>query len=101
MKTLFYCHHSVGIGHLVRTLRLAEASLTNGPVLLLSGGAIPVGLTINPRIQVVPLPPLRMDSEHQVIDANGNRDVEEIFAQREQIAVRTVSMFLPDAVNVA
>ncbi len=100
MKTLFYCHHSVGIGHLVRTLRLAEASLPNGPVLLLSGGAVPAGLTINPRIQVVPLPPLRMDSEHQLIDANGKRDVEEIFAQRERIAVRTVRMFLPDAVVI-
>ena len=100
MKTLFYCHHSVGIGHLVRTLRLAEASLTNGPVMLLSGGAIPTGLTINPRIHVVPLPPLRVDADYQLIDANGDGDVEEIFEKRRQIAVRAVRMFLPHVVVI-
>jgi len=100
VKTLFYCHHSVGIGHLVRTLRLAEASLTNGPVMLLSGGAIPTGLTINSRIHVVPLPPLRVDADYQLIAANGDGDVEEIFEQRRQIAVRAVRVFLPDVVVI-
>ena len=100
MKTLFYCHHSVGIGHLIRTLRLAEASLANGPVMLLSGGAIPSGLAIDPRIRVVQLPPLRMDSDNALIDANGEGDVEVIFAERRLIAVRSVRIFLPDAVVI-
>lgn len=100
MKSLFYCQHSVGIGHLVRTLRLAEASLCNGPAMLICGGAIPPQLQINSRIRVVALPPLRMNAENALVDANGNGDVDEIFDVRRQIIVRTVREFLPDAVVI-
>jgi len=68
--------------------------------MLLSGGAIPSGLAIDPRIRVVQLPPLRMDSDNALIDANGEGDVEVIFAERRLIAVRSVRIFLPDAVVI-
>jgi len=100
VKTLFYCQHSVGIGHLVRTLRLAEASLANGPVLLICGGAIPQRLQINPKIQVLSLPPLRMLEDNTLVDAKGDGDVDNIFQTRARLAACRIREFLPDAVVI-
>jgi len=100
MKSLFYCHHSVGIGHLVRTVRLAEASLHNGPVLLMSGGTVPPRLPIDSGIRIVQLPPLRMNSDNTLVDASGDANVDKIFENRKRIAVETIRDFLPDVVVV-
>ncbi len=100
MKSLFYCQHSVGIGHLVRTLRLAEASLCNGPVMLICGGAIPPQLQINSNICVIALPPLRTNADGALVDANGAGDVDDIFESRRKMVIRTIRNFLPDAVVI-
>jgi predicted glycosyltransferase len=100
MKSLFYCQHSLGIGHLVRTLRLAEASLTYGPVLVICGGELPPQLRIDPRIRVVPLPPLRMDSDNKLVDAVGARDIDDIFAKRARLVKQAVCQFAPNAVMI-
>lgn len=44
MRTLLYCHHGLGIGHLMRTVQIARALAQAGEVLVLCGGAVPASL---------------------------------------------------------
>ncbi len=52
---LFYCQHSLGMGHLVRSLALTRALTNHFDVTLVSGGEIPAGLPVPASVRVVPL----------------------------------------------
>lgn len=55
---LVYCQHSVGLGHLVRSLAVAGALAERFRVVLASGGPVPDGLAVPPGVEVVQLPPI-------------------------------------------
>lgn len=100
MKTMLYCQHSIGIGHLMRTLRLAKASLPNGPVRLICGGEIPKKLNIDRLIEIDALPPLRMAPDSSLVDPFSSNSIDELFRQRREQAVAAVRDFQPDALIV-
>jgi predicted glycosyltransferase len=54
---LFYCQHALGLGHLVRSLSLAEALGEHFDVVLLNGGRFPTAV-VPDGVRVVNLPPL-------------------------------------------
>lgn len=58
---LFYCQHAMGMGHLVRSLALADALSRSFRVVLLNGGVLPSNLSLPPGIEVINLPPLRLE----------------------------------------
>jgi predicted glycosyltransferase len=55
---LFYCQHSVGLGHLMRSYALTEALAQRFDVTLLMGGEPPVGIEPPAGVDVIELPPL-------------------------------------------
>jgi predicted glycosyltransferase len=55
---LFYCQHSVGLGHLMRSYALCEKLADRFRVVLLCGGELPQGITPPENIDIVALPPL-------------------------------------------
>src|SRR5687767_8469939 len=55
---LFYCQHSVGLGHLMRAYALAEALTAKYRVTLLAGGELPAGIDPPLDVALVALPPL-------------------------------------------
>jgi predicted glycosyltransferase len=55
---LFYCHHSVGLGHLMRSYALTEALSERFRVVLLAGGDLPEGIDPPRGVEIVALPPL-------------------------------------------
>ena len=55
---LFYCQHSVGLGHLMRSYALAEALAQQIPRDLLAGGELPEGIDPPRDVELVALPPL-------------------------------------------
>jgi len=57
---LFYCQHAMGMGHLVRSLALAEALSQSFRVVLLNGGELPSHLSFSRTIELINLPPLRL-----------------------------------------
>lgn len=100
MKTMFYCQHSIGMGHLMRTLRLAEECFKDGPVRLICGGPIPVKLKIDPRMEVDALPPLIIGPRKALIDPFHLTDVDRIFERRLDQSAQAVREFSPDALVV-
>ncbi|WP_053226267.1 glycosyltransferase family protein [Solirubrobacter soli] len=55
---LFYCQHSVGLGHLMRSYALTEALAERFRVVLLTGGDPPEGIEPPRGVEIVALPPL-------------------------------------------
>jgi predicted glycosyltransferase len=55
---LFYCQHSVGLGHLTRSYALCAALTRRFRVVLLCGGQLPEGIAPPRGVEIVALPPL-------------------------------------------
>lgn len=97
---LFYCQHSLGIGHLTRSFALATAIAEHFHVVFLNGGRLPPGLPVPPGIEIVDLPPLGMDDGHTVVSRDAKHDVAEARAQRRALIDATVQRVHPSVLLV-
>jgi predicted glycosyltransferase len=99
-RLLLYCQHSVGLGHLVRSLALTEALAESFDVTLLSGGPLPEGVRAPDGVEVVQLPPLGMASDHKIISRDAGRSVEEAFALRRRALIDALQERRPEVVVI-
>ncbi len=97
---LFYCQHSLGIGHLVRSFALAEGLARNFHVVLLNGGPLPGGIGVPRGIEVIDLPPLGFDSHMQLLSRDGRHTVERAQDLRRQILLETFRSLRPHVLLV-
>ena len=85
---LFYCQHSLGMGHLVRSLALAESLAQRFHVMLLNGGRLPRGVAIPAGVQVINLPPLGINETNQLVSHDKRISVERALDRRKKM-IRT------------
>jgi predicted glycosyltransferase len=76
---LLYCQHSLGLGHFVRSLTLADALADAFDLIFINGGPVPRGIVLPENIQFEHLPPLRMKEDGTL---TGDGDVDAIFDVR-------------------
>ena len=81
---LFWCQHSLGLGHLVRSLALAEALRERFDVVLLNGGRFPTGMQAPDGVTVINLVPLGHDDTYELVSHDPAHDVES--AKQHRIA---------------
>jgi predicted glycosyltransferase len=100
-SVLFYVQHLLGIGHLQRSLRIAEALVQNGIAVTLVCGGPPVGLPRGPSVRIVQLNPIRaQDERFELVDSAG-RPIDD--ALREERRAALLAAFVaarPDAVII-
>lgn len=96
---LFYCQHSLAMGHLVRSLALADSLADRFRVMLLNGGRMPKGLIIPTGVQVINLPPLGIDETNQLVSHDKRISVERALDRRTKM-IRTCFDNLRPAVVV-
>ena len=85
---LFYCQHHLGLGHLVRSLALAEALAERFEVVMVSGGVLPDGLRPPSGVRLVSLPPVGLTVEGELVSGERGRSIEEAFELATARAVR-------------
>ena len=85
---LCYCQHSLGMGHLVRSLAVAESLSQRFRVMLLNGGRLPKGIAIPAGVQVINLPPLGIDETNQLVSHDKRISVERALDRRKKM-IRT------------
>ncbi len=90
-RLLFYCQHSVGMGHLVRSLALADALSDRFDVVLLSGGTVPPEVSVPPGLRVVPLPPLGHDDGYELVSRDPHLPLDEAKRARVRRILRGVA----------
>jgi len=92
-RLLFYCQHSLGMGHLVRSFAIAGGLANHFDVVFLNGGPLPEGQKPPEKIEIVNLPPLGFDSEMQL----RSRDHSHTVAQAQQIRMEIMRKALCSA----
>lgn len=92
---LFYCQHSLGIGHLTRSFALARALAARFRVVFLNGGRLPPGVPVPADMERIDLPPLGMDDGHTVVSRDGALDVEAARVQRRALIDAAVQRVRP------
>ncbi|HEY5424323.1 MAG TPA: hypothetical protein VIK05_12660, partial [Ilumatobacteraceae bacterium] len=97
---LFYCQHALGLGHLVRSLTLAESLAEQFDVVLLNGGRFPDGTRVPSGVRVVNLPPLGHDAEFQLVSHDPAWSVEEAMRERPRIILDTLATTEPAVVLI-
>lgn len=97
---LFYCQHSLGMGHLVRALTLAETLAIQFTVVFLNGGRFPDNTTPPKDIAFINLPPLGMAEDNQLYSQDEQYSLAEAHAIRRQMILTTLNHYQPKAIVI-
>ncbi len=82
---LIYCQHSLGLGHFVRSLALAEALTEHFSVVFFNGGPVPQGFVLPDTIRFEHLPPIRMEEDGSIM---GEIAIDQLLVQRRDHMLR-------------
>jgi len=101
-SVLFHAQYLLGIGHLQRSLRIANALARDGiQVTLVNGGPPNAGLAVGPAVQIVQLEPVRArDARFELIDESGRSIDDALRARRREALLATLANARPDAVVI-
>jgi predicted glycosyltransferase len=97
---LFYCQHALGLGHLVRSLSLAEALGEHFDVVLLNGGRFPDGTTVPNGVRIVNLPPLGHDSTLNLVSHDPAWTAEAAMRERPRMILDELAITEPAVVLI-
>ncbi len=99
---LFHVQYLLGIGHLQRSLRIANALARDGfAVTLVCGGAPVAELAADPSIQVVQLAPIRArDARFELVDSAGQPVDDALRLARRTVLLAAFAAARPDAVII-
>ena len=97
---LFYCQHSVGLGHLIRSHALCAALAERFRVVLVCGGALPRGIEPPRGVEVVALPPLGVDGNGGFVSHDPRYTLERAWEARAELLQRTLQAVRPRVVLV-
>jgi predicted glycosyltransferase len=96
---LFYCQHSVGLGHLMRSYALCRGLAERFRVVLVVGGQLPDGIAPPPGVELVPLPPLGVEGG-RFRSQDHRLSTERAWAVRSERIQATLREVRPDVVFV-
>ena len=99
-RLLFYCQHSVGLGHLVRSVNLVEGLAEDFDVTLLNGGPWPAELPQPSTVDIVHLPALGLDAEYALVSRDERFTVEQALTLRGSMIQEAFNSVSPDVVLV-
>jgi predicted glycosyltransferase len=97
---LLYCQHSLGMGHLMRSLALTRALAAEFRVTFVSGGRIPRNVRLDRDVRVVALPAVGIDGSGALVSHNRRLPLERALAERQRILLETFRAMAPDIMLV-
>jgi predicted glycosyltransferase len=99
-RILFYCQHSLGMGHLIRSLSLADAFAKQFQVVFLNGGPMPEGVKPSAGIEVINLPPLGFDMNMKLCSRDSQYTVEQAQSLRMEMLQSAFQSVKPHVVLI-
>jgi predicted glycosyltransferase len=100
-SVLFYVQYLLGIGHLQRALRIAEALARDGIAVTLVCGGAPVALPRDPSTRFVQLTPVRaLDARFDLVDSAGKPIDDALRDGRRAALLAAFAAARPDAVVI-
>src|SRR5690242_11362415 len=99
-RLLFHCQQTMGLGHLVRSMHLAEGLAQDFDVTLLNGGPWPGQLPQPSSIDIVHLPPLGLDADYALVSRDARFTVEEAVQLRLSTIQESFRATAPDVLLI-
>lgn len=97
---LFYCQHSLGMGHLVRSLALAASFAERFRVCFLNGGPLPQGVKIPDGVELINLPPVGLNAGGQLVSRDRRRSLLRAESIRRRTILETFESLRPQVVFI-
>ena len=97
---LFYCQHSVGLGHLTRSYALCAHLAEWFRVVLVCGGTLPREIDPPAGVEIVPLPALGVGAASRFVSHDPRLTVDRAWAVRGELLLRTLRTLRPAVVFV-
>ena len=97
---LFYCQHSLGMGHLVRSLALAEAFAVDFRVVFLNGGVLPAGFRARNGVEIVELPALGMGINGRLVSRDERYMLDQAKLLRRQSILAALTRLEPKVIVI-
>jgi predicted glycosyltransferase len=97
---LFYCQHSVGLGHLTRSYALCAHLAEWFRVVLVCGGSLPEEIDPPAGVEIVALPPLGVGSKSRFVSHDPRFTIERAWAVRGEVLLHTLRTLRPGVVFV-
>ena len=97
---LFYCQHSLGMGHLIRSFRLITTLTQSFHVVFLNGGPMPEGVPIPSGITRIDLPPLGMAADSQLQSRSTEFTVTQAKQKRRELLLSALACWSPEALLI-
>jgi len=98
-RLLFHCQHSLGLGHLVRTLALARSLASKFDVTVVAGGELPEQLELPSGIELVRLPALAL-ADGGLVSVDDRYSVESAQRARAAVVLDTFRRLRPEVLVV-
>jgi predicted glycosyltransferase len=95
-RLLFYCQHSLGMGHLIRSFSIAEGLANDFDVVFLNGGPLPQGQKPPEGVEIINLPPLGFDAEMQLLSRDEHHSVGQAQRLRQEIMRKALCSTAPE-----
>lgn len=99
-SVLFYCQHARGMGHLVRSLALAQAMARQFRVVFLNGGVFPDHIPVPDDIEFRHLPPLGFDAQSQLLSLSTEYSLAQACAARRAMILHELRSLEPDVLFI-
>jgi predicted glycosyltransferase len=93
---MFYCQHSLGMGHLIRALNLIAGLATEFDLCFLNGGPLPEGIVLPSNIELVNLPALGMAADSALISRSEDMTVAEARSLRKALVLDVLTRRQPE-----
>jgi predicted glycosyltransferase len=97
---LFYCQHSLGLGHLARSWTIAKALSRRFRVTLMCGGPLPAGLEPPSCCEVVALPPMTLLDNGQLTSLDARYSAAAALEVRRDMMLRELATAQPAVIIV-
>ena len=97
---MFYCQHSLGLGHLSRSFALSKALARTFDVVLLCGGKLPELIKPPDGVQVISLPPIGASIDGRLISHDHRFSLEHASTLRRGTILNTFRSLRPEALVI-
>ena len=93
---LLYCQHSLGIGHLRRSIEIAKALVRSFRVVFLNGGRFPEAINRPDGIEFIDLPPLGMGADGILVTRTKGHNLAQARIMRKELILEQFRKLQPE-----
>ena len=99
---MYYCQHSVGLGHFVRSLAIAEALSERFRVVMVSGGANPNESLVPAGVELIDLPAIGAADGRgsRLVSVDPRLELEDVWRARERRLLELLGQLRPSALVI-